>query len=203
MSADEGLWRPVEREDDAVHWSFRRGTINLWPNNNAQECTLTGTSHQEHILLSFVLRFTANIYIFHPTPSPFRAAPTAAWSSNNPSFVSKFIAHKQTTKGYAKRIKGSCREAGPREREGEGCSDYGLWIRIWDWSLAWMSADFSQYKFLLRNLQKANKRFDTWIALTARIRQGQSFFLPRTKETQLLAPKRCPIFGLYTAKKIL
>lgn len=70
-----------------------RGTINLCANNNAKECTLTGTSQP-----GSPSAMAAGMS--HP------AYGAAVWSSNNPSFVSKFIASKQTRrpKGYAKDI---------------------------------------------------------------------------------------------------
>lgn len=113
------------------------------------------------------------IYLHEYPASSSRAAATAAWSSNNPSFVSKFIAHKQAGKGYAKRMKRSTQWAGGvRTADTDSGLVSGLAEpRLW------------QYKSLLRNLQKANKRFDTWIALTARIRQGQSPLLAQTKDT--------------------
>lgn len=66
--------------------AFERRTINLCANNNAEECMLTA---KHRILLS---------QGGEEGEGEEDGAGIAAWSSNNPSFVSKFIAHKQKNK---------------------------------------------------------------------------------------------------------
>lgn len=77
----------------------------------------------------------------------------AAWSSNNPSFVSKFIAHKQKNKRSQNRTSkwGRTKTRTSRRKRTKA-------------TLESSRVDSARCGFLLRNLQKANKRFDTRIA---------------------------------------